>query len=89
MNGFGATLLAWGPRSALGLPGFVEGGLGVAIKALIPVVGYALILPVLWLFFRRTWRELDAEAADYQTQRSLTTDSESLVSSAASLGRSG
>jgi membrane protease YdiL (CAAX protease family) len=69
MNGLAGTLVAWAPRSALGLPGFVEGGWGVAVKVLIPVVGFALVLPVLWLFFRRTWRELDAEAADFQAQR--------------------
>lgn len=58
-------LLFTGPRTTFGLPGF-DGGLGIAIKALIPIVGLAVIAPVLWWFFRDTWRQLDAEAVDHR-----------------------
>lgn len=37
-----------------------------ALKALVPVAGYLVLAPVLWLFFRRTWRELDVEAHEHQ-----------------------
>jgi membrane protease YdiL (CAAX protease family) len=36
------------------------------LKAAIPIAGYVLMAPVLWLFFRRTWRELDVEAHEHQ-----------------------
>ena len=61
-------LLLFGPRSALGID-LVPGGWGMALKAALPVVGFLLVLPVLALLFRGTWRELDAEAADHQMQR--------------------
>jgi membrane protease YdiL (CAAX protease family) len=62
-------LLASGPRSALGI-GFVEGTWGAIIKMVLPVVGYLALAPVLYLFFRSTWRDLDAEATDHrQTTR--------------------
>ncbi|MET0792492.1 MAG: hypothetical protein ABW061_13305, partial [Polyangiaceae bacterium] len=32
------------------------------IKALLPIPIIAAIAPVIWWFFRDTWRELDAEA---------------------------
>lgn len=37
-----------------------------AVKALVPVAGYLVMAPVLWFFFRRTWRELDVEAHEHQ-----------------------
>jgi membrane protease YdiL (CAAX protease family) len=37
-----------------------------ALKALFPVVAYLFLAPVLWLFFRRTWRELDLAAHEHQ-----------------------
>ncbi len=40
-----------------------------AIKAFFPIVAYLAIAPVLWLFFGRTWRELDVEANEYQRKR--------------------
>lgn len=36
------------------------------VKALLPVAGYLVLAPVLWFFFRRTWRELDVEAHEHQ-----------------------
>lgn len=57
-----------GPRQALGIPGLPEGW-GMALKALAPVLAFLLILPLVWLFFRTTWRRLDAEAADHQMAR--------------------
>jgi membrane protease YdiL (CAAX protease family) len=37
-----------------------------ALKALTPVAGYLILAPLLWLFFHRTWRELDVEAHEHQ-----------------------
>jgi membrane protease YdiL (CAAX protease family) len=37
-----------------------------AEKALFPVAAYLLLAPVLWFFFRRTWRELDVAAHEHQ-----------------------
>jgi len=36
------------------------------LKAFAPFLGYVLIAPILWLFFGRTWRELDVEAHEHQ-----------------------
>jgi membrane protease YdiL (CAAX protease family) len=36
------------------------------LKALFPVVAYVFLAPVLWVFFRRTWRELDLAAHEHQ-----------------------
>lgn len=35
-------------------------------KALFPIPAYLFLAPILWLFFRRTWRELDLIAHDHQ-----------------------
>jgi membrane protease YdiL (CAAX protease family) len=37
-----------------------------ALKALFPVAAYLALAPVLWLFFRRTWRDLDLLAHEHQ-----------------------
>lgn len=37
-----------------------------ALKALFPAAAYLALAPVLWLFFRRTWRELDLAAHEHQ-----------------------
>lgn len=37
-----------------------------AAKALFPIAAYIALAPVLWLFFGRTWRELDVEAHEHQ-----------------------
>jgi membrane protease YdiL (CAAX protease family) len=37
-----------------------------ALKALFPVAAYLVLAPVLWLFFGRTWRELDLAAHEHQ-----------------------
>lgn len=37
-----------------------------ATKALFPAVAYLALAPVLWFFFRRTWRELDVAAHEHQ-----------------------
>ena len=37
-----------------------------AAKALFPVAAYLALAPVLWFFFRRTWRELDLTAHEHQ-----------------------
>jgi membrane protease YdiL (CAAX protease family) len=39
-----------------------------AAKAFFPIVAYLALAPVLWLFFRRTWRELDLEAHEHQKE---------------------
>ena len=59
---------AGGPRQSLGLEQ-IPGNAGTIIKALLPVVGFVVLLPAVWLFFRGTWRTLDAEAADHQLAR--------------------
>jgi membrane protease YdiL (CAAX protease family) len=54
-------LLALGPRAVEPL------SLGqTAIKALFPVAAYLVLAPLLWFFFRRTWRELDLAAHEHQ-----------------------
>jgi membrane protease YdiL (CAAX protease family) len=37
-----------------------------ALKALFPVAAYLALAPLLWMFFRRTWRELDLAAHEHQ-----------------------
>ncbi|MCA9625874.1 MAG: CPBP family intramembrane metalloprotease [Myxococcales bacterium] len=61
--------LAWaaGPRKDLGLP-FIDGGWGALVKAMLPVVAYLALAPVLYVFFRTTWRELDEDAAAHRKQ---------------------
>jgi len=39
------------------------------LKAFFPVLAYLALAPVLWLFFRRTWRELDIIANEAQRKR--------------------
>src|SRR5262252_3825256 len=40
--------------------------LGTALRAFFPFLGYLFLAPVLWLFFRNTWRELDVAAHEHQ-----------------------
>jgi len=63
-------LLASGPRTALGI-GAVEGTWGAIIKMVLPIVAYVAMAPLLYLFFRKTWRELDAEATDHRQEQRL------------------
>ncbi len=60
-----------GPRSDLAVPG-VDGLLGALIKMGLPLVAYLATAPLLWWFFRHTWRALDDEAT---THRRLMSDS--------------
>jgi len=63
----GPQLPSPSPASPLSLPEPTGPSLTeTALKALLPVAGYLVIAPVLWLFFRRTWRELDVEAHEHQ-----------------------
>lgn len=64
-----STLLLWaaGPRTSFGFEG-VAAGWGVALKALIPIAGFVVVAPVLWWFFRNTWRQLDSDAADHRQE---------------------
>lgn len=39
-----------------------------AIKWAVPIPMFAAIAPVIWWFFRRTWRTLDLEALEYRQQ---------------------
>ncbi|HET7544652.1 MAG TPA: type II CAAX endopeptidase family protein [Polyangiaceae bacterium] len=41
------------------------------IKALLPIPIIAAIAPLIWLFFRETWREIDAEAELARTREGL------------------
>jgi membrane protease YdiL (CAAX protease family) len=58
-----ALAAAFGPHAG------GEGGpslLKTALRALFPVAAYVFLAPVLWFFFRRTWRELDVAAHEHQ-----------------------
>jgi membrane protease YdiL (CAAX protease family) len=61
------SLLAWAAGPAM--PFSQPAGptlLQTATKALFPVAAYIALAPVLWFFFRRTWRELDVAAHEHQ-----------------------
>ncbi len=62
-------LLLWAglPRTSLGIPS-IDGATGALVKMLLPVLIFVAIAPVIWIFFRRTWRQLDAEATDLRQQ---------------------
>lgn len=51
--------------------GGVDGVVGALIKMGLPVLAYLATAPLLYWFFRTTWRELDAEATDHRQQRRL------------------
>jgi membrane protease YdiL (CAAX protease family) len=56
------ALAALGPTPPITPPsGYVALG-----KALLPFFAYIAIAPILWLFFRTTWRELDVDAHEHQ-----------------------
>lgn len=55
-------LLAFAPRHATVPMTPLEG----LIRFLFPIAAYLVLAPVLWLFFRRTWRELDLAAHEHQ-----------------------
>lgn len=57
--------LASAPPSSFGFGG-APSGWSMTLKALLPVLGYAVALPALWWLFRRTWHEQDAEAAEHR-----------------------
>lgn len=38
-------------------------------QAAAPLVAFVFILPIVWWFFRKTWRELDVEAFEHQRER--------------------
>lgn len=71
-------LAKWGPELPEGLalplthlkePSWWDAILGYPpIKALLPLPILCLIAPLIWRFFRETWRELDREAAEYRTE---------------------
>jgi membrane protease YdiL (CAAX protease family) len=50
---------------------WLGGALGATVKLALPVLAYALVAPLLWLFFKDTWRELDGEATDHRMQLRL------------------
>jgi membrane protease YdiL (CAAX protease family) len=52
------------PNLAAQAPTLLE----TAGKALFPIAAYIALAPVLWFFFRRTWRELDVAAHEHQRQ---------------------
>ena len=45
------------PKDLGGIAGFIE-----TVKPLLPIPALLTVLPLLWLFFRNTWRELDEDA---------------------------
>lgn len=56
-----SLVLAWGPHSVPHMTPWQA-----ALKALFPIAAYIALAPVLWFFFRRTWRELDLAAHEHQ-----------------------
>lgn len=56
------ALLAFGPRHGAA----PLSGTEATLKALFPIAAFLALAPVLWLFFRRTWRELDLAAHEHQ-----------------------
>lgn len=61
---FARFFAASGPTIAIGGEG--PSLSRTALTALLPYVGYVLIAPILWVFFGKTWRELDVEAHEHQ-----------------------
>lgn len=59
----GLHLFAYGP-SAFGAPAISPAQ--AVLKAFFPIAAYLALAPVLWVFFRRTWRELDLVAHEHQ-----------------------
>lgn len=57
LSGFGQ------PKELTGIAGFIE-----TAKPLIPIPALLVILPIVWLFFRNTWRELDEDAHRYRAE---------------------
>lgn len=56
--------LSLGPHKDLtGLAGFIE-----KVKPVLPIPALLVVLPLLWLFFRNTWRELDEDAQRQRAQ---------------------
>lgn len=45
------------PKDLGGIAGFIE-----KVKPILPIPALLVLLPLLWLFFRNTWRELDEDA---------------------------
>lgn len=50
---------------------FLGGTPGALLKLVLPVVVYAAIAPLIYWFFRKTWRELDGEATDHRNDMRL------------------
>jgi membrane protease YdiL (CAAX protease family) len=62
-----ALLASYGPAAPATFPSAAApSALALWAKALLPLFAFAAIAPVLWLFFRRTWRELDVDANEHQ-----------------------
>jgi len=51
------------PKELSGFAGFVE-----KVKPLIPIPALLLVVPLIWLFFRNTWQELDEDAQKQRAQ---------------------
>lgn len=45
------------PQGLTGFPAFLE-----TVKPLLPIPALLVVIPLVWLFFRGTWREIDEEA---------------------------
>ncbi|MEM6786933.1 MAG: CPBP family intramembrane glutamic endopeptidase [Myxococcota bacterium] len=58
-----AAAVAAGPRDNLAL---FDGVGGALAKMALPLVAYVAAVPVFWLLFRRTWRQIDDEALAYR-----------------------
>ncbi len=48
---------------------WIGGALGAFLKMAVPALVYAAIAPLLWVFFRKTWAELDSDATDHRIEQ--------------------
>ncbi|MSP26659.1 MAG: CPBP family intramembrane metalloprotease [Myxococcales bacterium] len=49
----------------------IPGISGAFVKMVLPLIAYAAVAPLLWLMFRRSWRQLDDAATDHRMQLRL------------------
>ncbi len=57
------------PGSGPVIPAYLDAAPSLAatlVRMFAPFVGYLVLAPALWFFFRRTWRELDLEANEHR-----------------------
>lgn len=77
MSSLSASFAAWSaafaapsaPAPAPAPPSEPTVSLGEALlRMLFPIVGFLVVVPIVYFFFRRTWRELDVEALEHKKE---------------------